>query len=414
MQKKGVRINALVVLVFVIFFVISFMTNIMGTLLPIIVTTYHISNGIAAFMPFSFFIAYGILSLPAGLMLERIGEKKMLLLSFMLITIGSLLCCIFPSFYTILLSSFLIGSAMAVLQVVINPMLRVSGGEENFAFNSVLAQLFFGLASYVAPLFFTFLLTLDHSVLSFFQDSLSQDMRWLNMYKVFLIIGVAMLAVVFFFPLPKMVLKEDEKVDLSQGILSSILRNRTVWFYFIGVFCYVGLEQGVSNWISTFLWQNYQVNPMTEGATINAYFWGAMTIGCFFGLFLLKIMDSQKVLFGFCIAAVILLAAALFGRNVLLVKISFPLIGFCLSVMYSIVFSLGLNSVDKNHGTVSGLLCSGIVGGAIVPLCIGWLSNFVALKYAMSLNFVLLAYLIVIAIRPRQATQKVDMQKAAA
>ena len=95
-------------------------------------------------------------------------------------------------------------------------------------------------------------------------------------------------------------------------------------------------------------------------------------------------MDSRKVLVIFTILAFICLSAALFGSA----KISlyaFPAVGFFASVMYPIIFSLALNSIKEHHGSFSGILCTGIIGGAIVPLIIGWLGDHVGLRSGYAL-----------------------------
>ena len=154
----------MVILVFMTFFVISFITNIIGPLIPDIINDFELSLTLVALLPFSFFIAYGIISIPSGMLIQKVGEKTVMVLAFGLAFIGSSLFAFFPNYELAVISLFLIGSGMAMLQVVINPLLRVSGGEENFAFNATLAQLIFGLASFISPNVFPyFMLNLNQS-----------------------------------------------------------------------------------------------------------------------------------------------------------------------------------------------------------------------------------------------------------
>src|SRR4029079_4977224 len=147
------------------------------------------------------------------------------------------------------------------------------------------------------------------------------------------------------------------------------------------------------NWISKFLSTYHGFNPQVEGARAVAWFWGLMTAGCALGLLLLKLFDSRLVLVGFAIAAIATLSAALFGPA-LVSYYSFMTLGFCLSVMWSVVFSLALNSVPQHHGSFSGILCTGIVGGAFVSLAIGWLGDRVGLRASMGLLFLTLGYIL--------------------
>jgi MFS transporter, FHS family, L-fucose permease len=157
--KKMKRNYYIVVLIFIIFFVISLLTNILGPIIPDIIKSLDLSLTLAAFLPFSFFVAYGVMSIPAGMLVEKYREKPVLLASFMISFIGAIMLALFPYFLVALISLFLIGIGMAILQVAINPLLRVSGGEEHFAFNSVFAQLIFGGASFLSPFIYSYLVT---------------------------------------------------------------------------------------------------------------------------------------------------------------------------------------------------------------------------------------------------------------
>ena len=125
------------------FFVISFLTNITGPLIPDIIKGFNLSLTLVALLPFAFFIAYGVMSVPSGMLLEKYNEKKMMTAAFSVAFFGSLLLALSPNYLSAVLSLFLIGCGMAILQVVINPLLRTAGGEEHYAFNSILAQLIF-------------------------------------------------------------------------------------------------------------------------------------------------------------------------------------------------------------------------------------------------------------------------------
>jgi MFS transporter, FHS family, L-fucose permease len=144
------RRTYIVGLIFVIFFIMSFLTNILGPIVPDIIKSFRVSLGAAAFLPFSFFVAYGVMSIPAGFLVERFSEKPVILSCFAAATAGALSFAVFPSYPVAILSLFVMGGGMATLQVAVNPLLRVSGGEEHFAFNSAFAQLVFGSASFLS------------------------------------------------------------------------------------------------------------------------------------------------------------------------------------------------------------------------------------------------------------------------
>jgi fucose permease len=392
--------NYLVVgLIMLIFFVISFLTNIIGPLIPEVIKGYNVSKGMAGLLNFSFFIAYGVMSIPAGILTERYKEKKVITGAFILAIIGAFLFAHFPTFGIYLVSLFLIGMGMAILQVAINPLLRVSGGEEHFAFTSVLAQLFFGGASFLSPLMYSYLVTnltagnTSNMLLSILDRLVPPNLKWVSIYWIFAIVAIAMTVIIMISKFPKVVLNEEEKVG-SLKTIRELLRNRYVVLFFFGIFAYVGTEQGVASWISKFLADYHGMNPEVEGATAISWFWGLLTLGCFLGLGLLKIMDSKIVLRVFTIGAMVSLATALTTGNGMTAYYAFIGVGFFASVMWSVVFSLALNSLKNNHGAFSGILCSGIIGGAVVPLIVGVLGDAFGLRIGMSFVFLTLSYIL--------------------
>src|SRR6187431_603999 len=188
----------IVLLIFLIFSVISFLTNILGPLVPDIITSFQLSIGLAGFLPFSFFVAYGVMSIPSGVLIEKYSEKTVLIAGFVLALIAALVFAIFPVFEIALLSLFSIGIGMAMLQVVINPLLRHTGGEEHFAFNSVLANFFFGAASFLSPLLYSFMVSKIHSgdsstFISVFNQLVSPDLKWVSLYWVFAVTCLLMI-----------------------------------------------------------------------------------------------------------------------------------------------------------------------------------------------------------------------------
>jgi len=385
-----------VVLIFLAFFVISFLTNILGALNPSVSSSYHLSETMAGFLPFSFFIAYGIMAIPAGFMVEKYGEKKMMILGFLLAFTASLLFVGVPSFNVFIFSLFTIGSGMAILQVVINPLLRVSGGEENYALTSVMAQLTFGAASFVSPLVYSWLVTnlgkteSSNALLNFLSGVTPESMSWVAMYWIFAILSILLIVLIYMVKFPKVSLSDEEKVGSKESYLA-LFKNKKVILFFLGIFAYVGAEQGISYWMSKYLQIYHGYDYETIGASAVANFWGLMTIGGIMGLVLLKFLDSKLVLKLFTFLAILSLTLALFGSAEVALY-AFQACGFFLAVMYPLIFSLALNSMDKNHGAFAGILVSGIMGGAVVQLLIGFISDLTSLKVGMFFNFVLLAY----------------------
>ncbi|HAH24223.1 MAG TPA: MFS transporter [Prolixibacteraceae bacterium] len=395
------RNKFVVFLILCIWFVISFITNILGPIMPVLIDNYQLSLTLAAFLPFSFFLAYGIMSIPAGMMIERFGEKPSMLVAFGFTFIGSFLFALFPVYGIALASLFILGIGMAMLQVIINPLMREAGGEEHFAFNSVLAQLIFGAASFLSPFVFTYLM---HELKDYNGDGnwfihtlsllIPKELPWSSLYWIFSVILISIFLVIIFVQFPKVELKEDEKAGAVQSYLE-LFKKKQVILYFLGIMAYVGTEQGLSNWMSKFLNTYHGYNPEVEGASAIAWFWGLMSVGCLLGLLILKLADSKLVLKVFSLLAMATVGLALFGPAAISLW-AFPTAGFFLSVMFSIIFSLALNSEEKHHGSFSGILCSGIFGGALVPLIIGWIGDQIGLRSAMLFLFITLSYILAI------------------
>jgi len=388
----------IVLFIFLIFFVISFLTNILGPIIPDIIRSFRLSLTLAAFLPFAFFIAYGVMSIPAGWLVEKYSEKSVMIGAFGLAFSGAFLFSSKPNFQMALFSLFLIGIGMAMLQVAINPLLRTAGGEQHFAFNSVLAQLIFGSASFISPHVYSYLVihlknpeVNSPSIFLDWSRFIPDNMEWISLYWIFSAITLLMFMVLFFVPLPKVQLKDDERIGFLKTHLE-LLRKPIVILYFIGIFAYVGSEQGVANWISQFLSDTHGLDPQTIGAKTVSNFWGALTIGCLVGLILLKLFDGNYILIGFSGASMVCLGFALFGPTHVAIFM-FPAVGFFFSVMWSVIFSLALNSIARHHGTFSGILCTGIIGGAVIPLVIGWLADQLGLRYGLLFLFFTLGYI---------------------
>lgn len=383
-----VRSRYIVGLILLIFFVMSFLTNIPGAIIPDIITSFSVSLTVVALLPFFFFSAYGVMSIPAGFLVERYTEKPVMIASFAAGLAGSLSIALRPSFPVIIVASFVIGAGMAALQVAINPLLRVAGGEEHFAFNSSFAQLVFGAASFLSPRVYSYIvehrgtdLTGGTSALQLLEHITPAKLPWVAIYWIFAAASVVMIAILAFSRVPRVERKEDEQAG-TWSMYRELLRKRVVWLFFGCVFAYVASEQGTANWISQFLATYHHANPDTTGANAVSWFWGLLTLGCLLGMFLLKLFDSRHVLIGFSTATLLCLSVALFGPARVSI-VAFPAIGFFASIMWPMVSSLALNSVAEHHGSFAGILCTGIMGGAFGPIIIGRLGDVFGLRAGM-------------------------------
>ena len=369
-----------------VFFVISFITNIIGPLIPQFIKTYDLSLVLASFLPLSFFLSYGVFSVPAGILLERYGGKIVILSAFIISSAGAALIIFIPGYLSFIFSFFMIGTGMAILQVAINPMLRYAVSGENFAFFSIIGQLAFGSASFLSPVFYRFLLEKKN----FFGLHIFNDEPWLWIYVIFILAIIALLVFFYFLKIPGNQ-STSEKFDIN--VFSKFLNNRTSYFYFFGIFSYVGVEQGINNWSSEFLYQYHSLDPEKVGVEVISAFWGNLTIGTIISLFLVKLIDEKKLLSIYALSSSIIVLLAIHGDTEISV-LSFKLLGFSISGVWSVMISLSLNSVPKNHSIFTGILLTGIVGGATFPFIVAGIGQIFNLKVGMHVILIGLVYLL--------------------
>jgi fucose permease len=377
-MKHNYRIVALVMLVFV---VVSFVTNLMDPMGTDLQASFHLNEAQLGYLSFAMFIAYAVMSLPAGLLVERFSAKAVLIAAFLLAILGALAIAVHPTFATVLPAFFFMGVGFAMLQVVTIPLLRVAAGGEHMAFLGNMSQLIFALGSAVSPYAYVYLvdgLKRPAASRSVFFSTLSQiappGLLWVSLYWVITVILLVTVLTIAIMRWPRLELTEDEKIG-SASVVLGLLKRKTVWLYLIGVICYVGTEQGVATKIKGFLVNCHHVDPDLADKVAVSGFWGAMAIGCAVGLGLLKLLDSRTILWVFSAGGALTLLLALFTPSATVALFALPMLGFWCSVGCPIVFALALNSVERHHGTLTGLLCTGIVGGGFLPPIIGHIAD---------------------------------------
>ena len=402
----GSRSRFLVAVVFVVFFVISFLTNILGPLVPDIIADFHVSLTMAGILPFAFFIAYGVMSIPAGFAVQRWGEKNLMVASFIAATLGATSFAAFPGYGVAVTSLFVIGAGMAALQVAINPLLRVAGGEEHFAFNSAFAQLIFGAASFVSPLVYSDLVRhLDpaHRDLKGFYALLGsitpRALPWASIYWIFAAISGVCVVVIAVLRLPKVQRTAEE----SAGTLSmyrQLLRNPIVWLYFLAILPTSAASRARPTGCPRFWSAITMLTPTREVRMRWPITGDFITAGCLLGMGLLKLFDSRRVLIGFSLGALCMLSVALFG-SAEVSRVAFPCIGFFASIMWPTVVSLALNSVPQHHGPFAGILCYRDYGRCARALGDWRLGDLYGLRFGMLLLYLTFGFVLSVGVWAR-------------
>jgi len=341
-----------------------------------------------------FFIAY-LFSIPVAMVAEKIGQKKIIIVSFIITALGCLLIGNYASKEVIMVSFFAIGLGMATLQVVINPLLRAAGGEENFAFFSIVAQIIFGLAAYGAPPVQRWIgNNLENLQTSFLGSVIHEEYKWAASYTLIFVIVLVIILLISLLKLPEVQLEEDEQTASKYTYLD-LLKNKNVWIYFFAIFAYVGTEQGVTLRLKEFLIDTHDYHAIDAEACISN-FWALLSAGCLIGLALVKLFSGKILLRVSSISAIIGLSIGLFADSEASFY-GFMSVGLFLSIMWSINISLGLNSMKAHQGALAGILCTGIIGGSICPLIIGKIIDVTgSIRIGMLFNYISLGYILFI------------------
>lgn len=391
--------NKLIALINLIYFQVGLLMSIMSALIPSIIDSYKLSYRLASMLPFAFYIAFGFLCIPAGMVNEKHNSKTVLIFSFLLALSGTLLFAIFPNYYASIGSLFIIGSSLAIIQVSVVPLLRNACGAENLAFHSSLNQLCYGAGAFLSPHIYSYLtvglLQQSHANSFFFKllrNLVPLNYEWISAYWLItiLLFTTVLLITMIKFPMKKLVEKEN-----GFGIYLNFFKSKYVIFYFIALMVYASCEQGIAIWMSKFFQEYHGFDPQTNGANILSWYWILLSLGCLLGMVLLKIFDSRRVLAFLSVLALISFSVGLYSNSEI-AKWSFPLVGIFESVMWPIILSLALNSVNEHHEALTGFLYTASIGGALGPFIIGALSDVFGLQF--SLNFIYFPLLFILSV----------------
>jgi fucose permease len=401
------RINySAIVILNCVLFETGFIANAVGALMPDIIRDLKLSYTLAAFLPFSYFIAFGFISVPAGILSERFTPKKVVIASFFVGLAGTLTFALHPHYSVVLFSLFMIGCWLAAGQIPLYPLMRIACGGENLAFFSVLTNMMYGLGSIASPRLYSLLAQRladpqsgESPVIDALRCMVARSFDWVSVYWIFSALIISTIFALLLVKLPRGELTEEERSG-TLPIYLGLLKNPTVILFALGVFSYSSCEQGNANWMSQFLLAYHGANPQTTGAGTLSWFWTLLTAGCLAGMLLVKLFDSRRILTVASMLALVSFTCAIFGNRTMAL-VCFPLVGLFASVLWPLIAALALNSVERHHGAMTGILFSSAVGGAIGPVIIGKLADLVGLRLGLTFLYVPFLYIAFLGIRAR-------------
>ena len=390
-------------LVFAVFFILAGVTNINDALVAKFKTMFQLSNTEANLVQFAFFTSYALFSIPAGMLLKKIGFIRGFIFGFLIIAAAALL--FIPAansgvYINFLGALFLIGGGITLLQVAMNPLVTTLGPPETSHSRLTFAQMFNSLGAFLIVTFGAKYILGEKSAV----DPTTLSPSALEAYRiseatvitdVYIAVAVAMVLIAGFFFIFRSALDSAE-VDQTrtEGTLSLFLSDARLRFGALCIFLYVGAEVTIGSNLVSYLGQ-----PRTMGlshdaaASLLGLYWGGALIGRFVGAFLLRVFRPGLVLMTFAGVAIALIALSVFsGGNV--AGYSLVAVGLFNSIMFPTIFSLATEGMDsKTAAQGSGILATAIVGGAIVPVIYGSVADAATLTAALAVPVI--CYLVI-------------------
>lgn len=367
----------------VLFFMMGFITCLNDILVPYLKQIFELSYFQASLVQFCFFGAYGLTSIPASKLIEKVGYQKGMVIGFIVTALGCLLFFPAVSFhkYSLFLGAlFVLATGVVLLQVAANPFVSVLGPPETASARLTMTQAFNSFGTFLAPFFGSIL------ILSTLQNSMnSEAVKYPYLF-------IAVVLVVIAFVLGRIQFPETEKSSTSQeGSWSSVMKEPNLLLGMLGIFTYVGAEVAIGSFLVNYIMENVGM-PETAAANYVAFYWGGAMVGRFLGIYTLKLFSPGKVL---CFHSVLAIAFILISINSsgMLAVYTMIGVGLCNSIMFPTIFTLAIKGLERSAEKASGLLATAILGGAIVPMVTGSMADSWGLRMAFILPAVCYAYI---------------------
>ena len=320
-----------------------------------------LSDSVANVLPSLVFFWFLIFSVPTGMLMNRIGRKRTVLLS-IVVTVLSLLLPIFGYSFPLMLVSFsLLGIGNALMQTSLNPLVAsiIRGG--NLASTLTFGQFVKAIASFMAPYIASW------GALSLIPTF---GMGWRILFPVYLAVGIAALLLLSSTAI------EEEPADKASSIADCVrlLARPVILLSFVGIMCHVGIDVGTNTTAPKVLMERLGMS-LNEAAFATSLYFIFRTLGCLTGSFFLRILSHRL----FFIVSVAMMAASMlglaFGSSAAVLYTAIALVGYGNSNIFSLVFSQALLSDESRQNEISGLMIMGLFGGTVFPLLMGFASD---------------------------------------
>ncbi len=392
-QKKHTFLLFVTILMYISF---GLLTSVIGVIIDKFQVEYDVSLSIAALLPFAFFLAYGLTSIPFGIGMDKYGAKAILLFGTLLMSVGSFLFYLSNNYIIVILMIFFVGVGVTAIQIAGNPFIRELDSPSKYTTNLTIIIGIGSLGYAFSPLLVPLVQANGYS--------------WNTIYLLFGIINAIILLLLIFAKFPEVTLAEEEKINFST--ITTLIKNPVVITYSLGIFLYVGGEVGVSSYIVTYMnkvhgvsstdsfWQKgsllYSAFPSKTALVVGA-FWLFQAIGRLIISPLMKHVGEKKIFITHSLGTVVALLFVIFGNSTVSL-IAFVLVGYFTCASFTALFSATINSFNENHGTISGILGTAIVGGAFVGWLVGAVGEVSNMQWAMLINVLAFGYVFYLAV----------------
>ena len=355
MGTKQSNLSKLLPIMFA-FFTMGFV-DMVGTATNYVKADFALSDTMANFLPSMVFLWFFFLSVPTGLLMNRIGKRKTVLLSLVVTALALALPLCAYSYPVLLVSFCLLGIGNTLMQVSLNPLITCIVTGEKLASTLTFGQFVKAIASFIAPIIASW--------------ASVRFGNWLLLYPIFL--AIAAIATVY---LGITKIEEEIPKDKSSGFLQclKLLGDSTVLLLFLGIVAHVGIDVGVNTCAPKIIMERLAL-PLEKAGIATSIYFLFRTLGCFSGSFILAKFPLKKF-FAVSVACMVLSMIGLFVcRTLAGLYVAIALVGFGNSNIFSMVFSKALLYLPEKNNEMSGLMIMGLIGGTIFPLLMGVLSD---------------------------------------
>jgi FHS family L-fucose permease-like MFS transporter len=394
-----------------LFFMWGFLTALNDIIIPHLKAVFDLNYTQAMLIQFSFFMAYFVVSLPSGRIVEKFGYKNGIVIGLLTAAVGCVL--FFPAAgersYTIfLIALFILASGITLLQVAANPYVTILGKPETAAARLTLTQAFNSLGTTIAPIFGSILILSTVVKSQAERDAMSEAAReayilaeassvqtpYLGLAGALVLIAV----IIAMLKLPKVEAADMASSEDGGGnhdhVHVSAWKYRHVMLGALAIFVYVGGEVAIGSFLVNFLEE-----PTIAGFTAEeagkyvSFYWGGAMVGRFIGAVVMRYVSPTRVLSFHAIAAMVLVLIAMFTSGHLSMW-SILAVGLFNSIMFPTIFALGVKGLGKHTGQASGILAMAIVGGALVPVVQGLIADTIGIQMAFFIPVLCYAYIL--------------------